>query len=101
MLFEWDERKASSNRRKHGISFEDAAEAFMDPLALSTQERVERGETRWQLLGRIDTTQLALVVHTIHEDETDEDVIRIISARKASRKERERYAQAEKEARSH
>ncbi|MCY7354088.1 MAG: BrnT family toxin [Lysobacter sp.] len=99
MIFEWDAHKARSNQRKHGI-FEAAADAFLDPLALSTQERIEGGESRWQLLGRFGAAQLALIVHTIHENEKDEEIIRIISARRSDRKERERYAQAEKDARS-
>lgn len=98
MIFEWDERKARSNQRKHGLTFETAVQAFYDPLALSEQDRIEGGELRWQMLGRIDATQLALIVYTLHEDENDEDIIRFISARKAERKERERYAQAEKTA---
>lgn len=101
MIFGWDESKARINQRKHGVSFEAVRRAFFDPLALNWQERIEGGEWRWQLLGRMDATQLVLIVHTIHENENDEEIIRIISAGKADRKERVRYAKAEKETRDH
>ena len=50
-LFEWDPVKAQSNRRKHGFTFEDAVRVFGDPCAISGQDRIEDGETRWQLIG--------------------------------------------------
>jgi uncharacterized protein (DUF4415 family)/uncharacterized DUF497 family protein len=49
--FEWDEAKNRSNQRKHGLSFEEASQAFRDPLLLSVQDRVEEGEQRWQAFG--------------------------------------------------
>jgi len=51
--FEWEEAKNLSNQHKHGISFEDAAEAFRDPLLLSLKDRMVDGE-RWQTFGRVD-----------------------------------------------
>jgi len=92
ILFEWDEAKAKSNRRKHGIDFDDAAEAFYDPNAVVEQDRDVDGELRWQMIGSIDGAILLLVAHTISEQGEDE-VIRIISARHADRKERRRYEQ--------
>jgi len=49
--FEWDTKKAESNFRKHGITFEDAAIVFNDPLAISEHDRIENGEYRWQTIG--------------------------------------------------
>ncbi len=94
--FEWDAAKAATNLRKHGVSFEVAVRAFADPFALTGPERVERGEQRWQTLGMVDGYLLLLVAHTILELKADNqviEVIRIISARQADRKERRRYEQ--------
>jgi len=88
--FEWDEAKSRSNRRKHGVSFEEASQVFRDPLHVSVPDRVENGEQRWQTLGLSGDFALLLVAHTVWE-EGDTDVIRIISARRASRSERRRY----------
>jgi uncharacterized protein len=52
--FEWDEAKNLSNRRKHGVSFEEASQVFSDPLYVSVQDRVEGGELRWQILGLVE-----------------------------------------------
>ena len=95
--FEWDAAKAEANLRKHGVSFEIAVRAFADPFALTGPERVEHGEQRWQTLGMADGCLLLLVAHTALEWKADNqavEVIRIISARLADRKERQRYAQA-------
>lgn len=86
MLFEWDEAKAESNRRKHGVSFDLASEVFYDPYALAEQDRVEDGEVRWQTIGMVEGVVVLLVGHTVQEGESDETV-RIITARKATRKE--------------
>lgn len=48
--FEWDPEKAKSNLRKHRVSFETAAHVFTDPFAVTEQDRIERGERRWQTL---------------------------------------------------
>ncbi|MDR2881353.1 MAG: BrnT family toxin [Azoarcus sp.] len=84
--FEWDEAKAAINFKKHGVRFETAVRAFADPFLLSNQDRIEHGERRWQSLGLVDGFLLLVIAHTVRED-TDE-VIRIISARRADRKER-------------
>ncbi len=92
--FEWDEAKNLANLRKHGISFEDASQAFLDPLIVSVKERVVEGEQRWQTLGRIDGWLIVMVAHTVVEEGphgVSTDVIRMISARYASRRERQRY----------
>ncbi len=96
--FEWDEAKNLSNRRKHGVSFEEASQVFRDPLYVSVQDRVECGELRWQTLGLVEDLLLLTVAHTVREERGEGteggksvDVIRIISARPATRKERRRY----------
>lgn len=91
----WHEVKNLSNQRKHhGLSFEIAARVFLDPLHLSVQDRIEDGEQRWQTLGQVGNVTVLLVAHTLTEEgPTDEpvEVIHIISARVATRRERKRY----------
>jgi uncharacterized protein (DUF4415 family)/uncharacterized DUF497 family protein len=69
--FEWDEAKNLSNRRKHGVSFEEASQVFRDPLYVSVQDRVEGGELRWQTLGLIEDLLLLTVAHTVREERDD------------------------------
>jgi uncharacterized DUF497 family protein len=94
-VFEWDDQKAESNYRKHGIRFEEAAQVFDDPLALSEQDRIENGEERWQTIGQVAGCLLVLVAHTILLEDDDVEVIRIISARRLDRKEKKRYEQSQ------
>ena len=63
---------------------------FADPFALVDQDRIAGGELRWQTFGLVGGVVLLLVVHTVR-GEAEDEIIRIISARKASRKERQRY----------
>ncbi len=91
MRFEWDDQKNASNLKKHGIRFETAAVAFDDPHLQMELDRIEDGETRWQTVGRVDDDYLLLVVHLLATDGEDEEVVRIISAREATPKERRRY----------
>ncbi|HKI00228.1 MAG TPA: BrnT family toxin [Candidatus Sulfotelmatobacter sp.] len=95
--FEWDPLKARANERKHGVSFEIARYAFDDPDALMNHERIERGERRWQTLGMVGGTLLLLIAHTVEFEEQEGEIIRIISARRAERKERRRYEKARQE----
>jgi len=77
--FEWDEAKNLSNRRKHGVRFEEASQVFRDPLYVSVQDRVEGGELRWQTFGMVEDVLLLTVAHTVREeraDGTSVDVIR-------------------------
>ena len=90
IFFERDEAKAESNRRKHGVSFDLAAEVFDDPYAVAEQDRFEGGETRCQTIGMVEGIVVLLVGHTVQEKESDE-IIRIITARRTTRKEREGY----------
>jgi hypothetical protein len=92
--FEWDEAKNLANQRKHGVSFEDASEVFRDPLFVSLKDRIEDGEQRWQTYGKIGNKLLVMVAHTVREEymhDTTIEVMRIISARYASRKEQRLY----------
>ena len=90
MRFEWDEAKNVTNQRKHGLSFETAAEVFDDPLQVSKPERVVDGEQRWLTTGAVEKLALIVVAHTYWDDD-GEEVVRIISARAASRHERREY----------
>jgi uncharacterized protein len=90
VLFEWDDAKDRINKLKHGISFEDAMLVFADPYALAERDRIEGGELRWQTIGLVGGVVLVLVAHTVREEGQDE-VIRLISARRANPKERIRY----------
>lgn len=92
ILFEWDEAKAEINRRKHGVSFDLAAEVFDDPYAVAEQDRIVDGEPRWRSIGMAAGIAVLVVGHTVRGQSEDE-IIRIITARKATRKEREQYAE--------
>lgn len=96
LFFEWDERKAAANLRKHGIQFEEAAQVFFDEFALSAQDRIVDGEPRWQTVGVVEGILVLVVAHMVW-DEGQDEVIRIISARRATRKERIRYEQSREE----
>lgn len=88
--FEWDKRKASDNRRKHGISFEEARSAFLDENArVIPDPEHSDDEDRFILLGLSVRLRLLVVVHCYRQQE---DVIRIISARQAERSERKQYS---------
>jgi uncharacterized DUF497 family protein len=90
--FEWDEIKAVINVKKHKVSFELAVRAFADPFAMMKQDRFENGEQRWQTIGVVDGFLMLLVAHTVR-DEAGQEVVRIISARRAEPKERKEYEQ--------
>jgi len=81
-----------ANKIKHGIEFESAQLVFDDPFCITFVERVTGGEERWHAIGSIEKVILLVVVHTYRE-ENSEEVIRIISARRATRKEKKLYAQ--------
>ena len=88
--FEWDKRKASDNRRKHGISFEEARSAFLDENArVIPDPEHSDDEDRFILLGLSVRLRLLVVVHCYRQQK---DVIRIISARQAERSERKQYS---------
>ena len=93
MKFIWDENKNATNNIKHGVDFETAKFVFDDPLHISIQDRHENGEERWQTLGLVNNVVVLLVAHSIVE-ENNHEIIRIISARKATKHERNHYEQA-------
>jgi uncharacterized DUF497 family protein len=91
--FEWDPVKARLNRAKHGIRFEEAATVFHDPAMVSIfdEEHSLGEEERWVTMGRSEEGDLLVVVHTIGERRPNEFAVRLISARRATRRERRRY----------
>jgi uncharacterized DUF497 family protein len=90
MRFLWDENKSRLNLAKHKVSFETAALVFDDPHSLSRFDRIKDGEERWQTIGVATGVVVLLVAHT-DSAEGGEEVIRIISARKATSSERKIY----------
>jgi len=92
--FEWDTEKAKSNLKKHKISFQRAAAVFLDPFAISLfDEEHSRDEERWVTLGKDNSEVLLVVAHTFKKIDSKSFIIRIISARKATKRERHHYEQ--------
>ena len=90
-MFEWDPRKAKSNRLKHGVSFEEAATAFLDPAGLDGEDlEHSESESRRLRLAKGSLGKVLVIAYTIRRKD-DEEITRIISARRASRKERKKY----------
>jgi uncharacterized DUF497 family protein len=90
-LFEWDTRKAASNIHKHGVSFDEAMTVFADPAALDGPDLTHSAqEVRFLRLGRSSAGRVLMVAYTVRRS-GDGEAIRIISARRASRKERTAY----------
>ena len=90
MRFVWDEAKNRANKAKHRLSFELATRVFGDPLHVSIPDRHEHGEERWRAIGLVGSVAILVVIHTSVE-QNDEETVRIISARKATKGERTRY----------
>ena len=89
MRFEWDLNKAQLNISKHGVTFEEATTIFGDPLSLTSSDPDNsQDETRFVSIGVSTDSKTIVVVHTDREDAT-----RIISARLATKRERESYEQ--------
>lgn len=87
MQFEWDEAKRQENLRKHGLDFKDAPELFLNPRLVKLDTRFDYGEERWVTIGIIKD-RIVVVVYA--EDDTNE-IVRIISLRKALSYERKRF----------
>ncbi len=88
--FEWDKVKAGSNEKKHGVSFSEAATVFGDPLEMTIEDpEHSSGEYRFLSIGRSSAGNLLVVSFT----EREQNLIRIISARKATKKELKYYEQ--------
>ena len=85
----WDADKAGRNARKHGVTFEEAATVFADPLALIIEDESHPENAR--IMGESLAARILLVVFV----ERDRDVMRLISARRATRQERRRYEERE------
>jgi uncharacterized DUF497 family protein len=87
IAFEWDSRKDSANRRKHGIGFTEASTVFDDPLSITIADPDHAiDEERSVIIGMSSRRNLLIVVHTIREER-----IRLISARSATNHERRKY----------
>jgi uncharacterized DUF497 family protein len=90
VIFDWDENKAKLNLQKHGVSFEEASSVFYDDLSRTVLDPFSSvGESRFLTLGLSAAMNILLVVHT----EVEENCIRIISARQATKDERRKYEQ--------
>ncbi len=89
LVFEWDERKNRGNRKKHGVSFEEARSAFVDENARVLPDPEHSGEEeRFVLLGLSTSLHVLVVCHCYWQKD---EVIRIIPARKADREEQRQY----------
>ncbi len=97
MKFEWDERKNIANYKKHGVRFEEACYVFSDESALNKfDEEHSSHENRWIMLGRSAiSNKILVVVHTYRKVEENE-IVRFVSARKTSNKERQTYLERKK-----
>ncbi len=90
--FEWDPDKAKLNRQKHKVSFELAATIFSDPTSLTIyDEEHSESEDRWITLGISQNGNLLVVIHAFNEIDNETANIRIISARKATKRELKQY----------
>ena len=88
--FEWDVNKARSNLAKHGVPFEEAATVFGDPLSLTIPDPAHsRVENRFIIIGQSHQRELLVVVHTERGDN-----VRVISARRANKRERKAYEES-------
>jgi uncharacterized DUF497 family protein len=87
LVFEWDDRKARENVRKHGVSLEEAATVFADPLSLTIPDRVHgKGEERFITVGASISGRLIVVVHTDRDNN-----LRLTSASGATKQEGKDY----------
>lgn len=89
MKFAWDPKKASDNIKKHKVSFDEAVTVFYDPLAkIADDPDHSSSEDRFLMIGHSHNANLLIVVHVYKEEK---DTIRIISARKATKKEKKDF----------
>lgn len=94
MRFEWDDDKDLANKKKHGLSFDTARQVFLDPWLVMLPERVIDEEVRYWTVGKAKGITIIVVVHTLRND-LEEEVCRIISARKATPSERRIYEETD------
>jgi uncharacterized DUF497 family protein len=90
MEFEWNAAKARANWLKHGVTFEAATSVWDDPAIRFVLDAVVDGEERWWAVGHASVGDILIAVHA-YPDPEDENLIRLISARRATRHERRRY----------
>jgi len=90
MYFEWNRIKAATNLKKHGVSFEMAVSVFDDPLHLSIVDFATVQEERWVTIGMAADQRTLVVIH-LYKDRREDERIRIISARFATKHERRQY----------
>jgi len=90
VIYEWDPKKAKANLRTHGVSFDEAASVFLDPLAVTFPDPDHSGEEFREItIGRSASQRVVFLSHTRRGDRT-----RLISARKATRRERKQYEES-------
>lgn len=91
--FEWDPTKAEANLKKHGVAFETAATVFRDPRALTVfDDEHGEDEERWVTMGISERGSVLVVIHTFREMPSQKEIaIRVISARRAGRREQRQY----------
>jgi len=92
LSFEWDDEKAAANLRKHGVDFLDAAKIFLGPTVEAADDDLDYGEERIRAIGQHDGA-VFVVVYTMRASGENSETIRLISAWKASKHDRERYYQ--------
>ena len=90
MNFTWAPEKDAANSAKHGVSFQTAVLVFDDLFHMSVFERIVDGEEQWRTIGQVGGLLILIVAHTYSEHD-GEETVRVISARKATRRERKRY----------
>ena len=92
--FDWDDAKADSNLTKHGVDFREAMTVLLDPLAMTFFDAEHsQDEDRWVSIGRSNVGALLVVTHTFVSTGPSHALVRIISARAATRHERQQYEQ--------
>jgi uncharacterized DUF497 family protein len=91
IVFRWHEKKDAINILKHGISFEVAHQAFFDEQSTTEKHQIVDGEQRWRTIGKIENKIIVFVGHLVFEDDLQREVIRIITARKATKQEEREY----------
>ena len=92
--FDWDDAKTATNLRKHEVDFRDAMTVLLDPMAMTFHDIDQsQDEERWVSVGRSSSDKLLLLIHTFVATGPSNALVRIISARAATRQERQQYEQ--------
>jgi uncharacterized DUF497 family protein len=97
MEFSWDESKNQENRKKHAIDFKEASEAFDDPLHISIlDKRFDYFDERWITIGATRKRTILVIGHLYYLEHNGTEVVRIITARRATKKEKQQYEKIER-----